>query len=194
MSAALHDQIRRVVNGDRDAAAWLYDTFAPRLYRRLNARYGPSGLDAEELLHDAYVVFLQHDGRVLKRMLERHDTTLLDEQAVHTFLWDQACGVASNRRRSQRRAGPANAAQLDAVPDDRSSRRTLSADLLERLDQCLARKNARVYLYFKLRYVDGLTPDEIARATGWSKKATYKLRQAFNAALADCAARLEISL
>lgn len=193
MSEALRDQIQRVVDGDSDATARLYDRFAPRLFRRLRARYGPSGLDPEELLHDAFVLFLQHDARVLRRLAERHDDTSLDEQTVHTYLWDQACGIASNRRRSQRRAGVVSVGGSDLVADDTDSRRTLTADLLERLDDCLSRKSPRVYLYFKLRFVDGLSPDEVAQATGWSKKATYKLRQRFNDALSDCASRLGLS-
>ncbi len=193
MSEALHDQIARVVDGDRDATARLYDHFAPRLYRRLRARYGPAGLDAEELLQDAFVLFLQHDARVLRRLLERHAPAALNELTVHTYLWDQACGIASNRRRAQRRTGVVSVVGSEMLADDSHSRRTITSDLLERLDDCLAGKNPRVYLYFKLRFVDGLSPDEVAQATGWSRKATYKLRQQFNAALADCAARLELT-
>ncbi|MFK7885260.1 MAG: RNA polymerase sigma factor [Gammaproteobacteria bacterium] len=193
MGVSLHEELRKIAGGDRKATAWLYDTFAPRLYRRLQARYGPLGLDAEELLHDAYVFYLQHDGRVLLALAERCKDETLDEFRVHTALWDLACGVASNKRRSQRRSNlvPLNDSAL--ASDDGTTRQTLTRDLLERLDLCLSHKNPRVYLYFKLRFVDGLAPDDISKTTGWSKKATYKLRQSFNAALSDCADRLEIT-
>lgn len=194
MNASLHEDIRRVASGDRDATAWLYDTFAPRLLRRLGARYGPLGLDGEELLHDAFVFYLQHDARVLRALLTRHADQPLNEFDVHTYLWDLACGVASNRRRALRRASvvPLRGDALRG-PDGTASA-AFDRDLLERLDRCLSGKNSRVYLYFKLRYVDGLDPHEIARCTGWSRKATYKLREAFNSALSDCASRLEIAL
>jgi len=192
MENLLKIKIGRVIEGDRQATAWLYDQFAPLLFRRLSSRYVPLGLDGEELLQDAFVFYLQHDARVLRRLLERETT--FDDNSVHRYLWDLACGLASNKLRSLKRATivPLNNEILKAEDDTAQS--NLSQDLLSRLDACLSHKNSRVYLYFTLRYVDGLEPEEISRATGWSRKATYKLKQAFNSALADCAERLEINL
>ena len=68
------------------------------------------------------------------------------------------------------------------------------SDLLKQLDRCLRAQRARIYLYYRLRYYEGLTPEEIARATGWSRKATYKLRQALNEAVRTCARELGIEL
>ena len=111
---------------------------------------------------------------------------------MHSYLWDMACGTASNQLRSLKRATlvPLNSELLQS--EDNTAQQNLSQDVLQQLDRCLSTKNARVYLYFKLRYVDGLEPAEICLATGWSRKATYKLKQAFSSALSDCAQRLGV--
>ncbi|MEM1183001.1 MAG: hypothetical protein AAGM22_31960, partial [Acidobacteriota bacterium] len=66
----------------------------------------------------------------------------------------------------------------------------LDRDRLERLADCIERANARVFLYFSLRFRDGLAPEEIVTVTGWSKKATYKLKQRLNDAVEVCAEAL----
>lgn len=194
MDTTLKSRIEGVVGGNRASSAWLYDNFSSLLFRRLRARYTPLGLDAEELLHDAYVFYLQHDARVLRNLLERFESKQIEatESAVQKYLWDLACGVASNKLRSQKRAVvvPLNNDVLQTSDD--TIQTNLTQDILRQLDDCLGSKNARMYLYFKLRFVDGLRPEEISQATGWSRKATYKLKQVFNEALKECAARLGI--
>ncbi|MEO0423590.1 MAG: hypothetical protein AAF184_14730 [Pseudomonadota bacterium] len=195
MADTLGDQIARIVDGDRKAIAWLYDTFAPVLFRRLRARYGfPGGLDAQELLHDAFVFFLQHDARVLTQFLERTDGDERTHDALARHLWDLACGVASNRRRERTRRPEVALIDADAIGDNGDpAEYSLKEDMLLRLDDCLRQRNPRVYLYFTLRYLDGLSPEQIAESTGWSRKATYKLRQALNDAVSECAEQLHLS-
>lgn len=186
-SSQIHHQLRRILAGDEGAAAWLYDTFAPELYRRLKRRYGHLGdTDPADLLHDAFLLFFQHDGRVLRRFLERTPETA-NAQTLAAYLWDQACGVASNRRRSawHLRAVPVGEVRATAGAGD-AAERTVARDTLERLLACLGKARGRVFLYFRLRYCDALTPEEIVQATGWSRKATYKLRQAMNRVLDRC--------
>lgn len=189
--------LRCLLEGDRAAAAWIYDTFADRLYRRLRRRYGyPGGLDPDDLLHDAFIFYFQNDGKVLRDFLERVPPEKQTRERLERHLWDLACGVASNRRRS---ASLRDHWSLDENPvepaDDRApslEERAVGRDQLARLDRCLEGQNGRVYLYYRLRFWDGHTPNEIAEIMGWSTKATYKLRQALNEAVRFCAESLGI--
>ncbi len=195
MTDPVGDKLARIIQGDPAASAWLYDTFAGVLYRRLRARYGyPGGLDAEELLHDAFVFFLQNGARVLVNFSVRTPAEQRTESSLQRYLWDLACGVASNRRRErERHSKVVPLRNPNDIPNNGDpAEKTLDQDILLMLDECLRKRNSRVYLYFKLRYLDGLSPEHIAEATGWSRKATYKLKQALNEAVSECATRLQI--
>ncbi len=200
MSQWMQHQVRRAARGDSSAITWLYQTFAPRLLRRLRARFGAvPALDPEDLLQDTFLYTLRHEGRALERFLTRIRATETDEEgprepssddatsALDGFLWSAACGVASNRRRSALRhpAAPLESVrQTETAQDDEGS--ALARDALERLAACLANRGDALQLYFQFRYVDGLTPAEIVHATGWSRKKTYKLKQSLDEALERC--------
>lgn len=186
-------QLRRIAEGDRAAAAWLYDTFASDLFRRLRQRFGrPGGPDPEDLLQDAFAFYFQRGAKVLHDFLERHADGEPTREALARHLWDLACGLAANRRRSAwaRKVIPFADRQDFAAPEPGAETGAVARDALQRLDRCLREGRARVYLYFKLRYVDGLSAEEVATATGWSIKATYKLRQSLGEAVRRCAERL----
>lgn len=191
--------LRRILAGDERAAAWLYDVFAPPLYRRLAQRYGGGDKPAiEDLVQEAFLALWRNDRRLIGELVRRDPAP--DRRAVERLLWDQACGVASNRRRTLRSFRPvaledAPVRELAAPTGENSGgaeERTIRRELLALLDDCLRRAGARLYLYLKFRHRDGLTPEEIAAATGWSKKATYKLKQALDGALSRCAEALRI--
>ncbi len=188
-------QLRRLVAGDADAAAWLYDTSAAGLYRRLERRYGyPGGLDVENLLHDAFVFYFQRDCKVMRDFLERVPEAAQTRAALDRHLWDLACGVASNQLRSAARRYQRPLTDVDQVRHAPSGERlALSRDALERLGECLREADEEVYLYGKLRFWEGLKPAEICEATGWARKATYKLRQAFDEAARRCAESLGLA-
>jgi len=195
MTVEVHERLRRLVSGDREAAAWLYDAFAPGLYRRLRQRYGRSGgPDPDDLLQDSFVFFFQNGAKVLRDFLERTPEDGRAPAALERHLWDLACGVASNRRRS---AWGRNVVLLEKVsatsPAAGADRAALARDSLARLDDCLQGSSARVYLYYKLRYFDGLSPEEISTAAGWSRKASYKLKEMLNEALRKCSELLGLS-
>lgn len=185
------EQLRRISRGDTAAAAWLYDTFAHGLFRRLGGRYSYFGhAELEDLLQDTFLLVLREDARLLQTFLERtHPATAT---ALERFLWDQSCGLASNqRRRTALRKVVAIDDRSELALDD-GEQQTIDRDLLAQLDACLENGAARIYLYFKLRFKEGLTPEEIAGATGWSRKATYKLRQSLEEGLQRCAEKLGI--
>ncbi len=178
-------RIRSVLAGDRDALAWIYDTFAPGLMRRLGQRFQNSlGLEAEDLLHDTFVYVLRPEARVLERFLDRPGVPT--EASLSQFLWSAACGIASNRRRSLVRHPTTLLRDHQATTEARDEEPVLARDALERLARCLLRRGDRSYLYFQLRFRSGLTPAEVAATTGWSKRATYKLKQLLDAALVKC--------
>ena len=192
MAYTVEDKLERISKGDPEAAAWLYDSFAPRLARRLRSRYPDLDAELEDLVHDVFVLFLRPEGGLVRGFLERYEPT---RGALERRLWDLGCGLASNRRRSARHRRVVyldDRDRSDPIPDAES--RVLHRDRLERLDDCLQKANPRVYLYFKLRYRDGLSPEEITRATGWSRKATYKLKQALNREVKACAEALGLDL
>jgi DNA-directed RNA polymerase specialized sigma24 family protein len=190
-------QLARLLEGDSAAAAWLYDAVAPRLFRRLRQRYGfAGGQDPEDLLQDAFLFFFQRDGHILRQFLERTPAEGVTFESLEAFLWNQACGIASNRRRSvARRQQVATLIPEQELPIEATAeRKTLHRDLLARLEDCLRAGRERVFLYYVFRHRDGLAPEEISEISGWSKKATYKLKQALDHALAECAAPLGLIL
>lgn len=194
--SSTHARVRRLLAGDERAAAWLWDRFADQLLRRLARRYGHlRGLEPEDLLQEAFAFYFQNDGKVLRDFLDRVPEGPAAERALLRHLWDLACGLATNQRRSawERRAVAVEEVRGES-PGAGAERKALARDMLGRLEKCLADGNRRVYLYFVMRFRDGRTPEEISTMTGWSRKATYKLRQALNQAVEACAEDLELGL
>lgn len=182
----------RLAAGDREAIAWLYDEVAPDLYRRLLRRYGyPGGPDAADVLQETFLLCLRDGARLLRGVIAGQPAGTPALPALRHYLWDLACGVAANVRRSvwSRRVQPMPEAPVTAG-EPGVERSAVARQALQRLDGCLRQQGERLYLYFKLRYADGLTPEAIAAATGWSKKTTYKLRQSLNEGVQRCLDRL----
>ncbi|HEY0556863.1 MAG TPA: CHAT domain-containing protein [Thermoanaerobaculia bacterium] len=189
-----HEIAARLAAGDPDTIAWLYDHVAPDLYRRLRRRYEyPGGADAADLLQETFLLCLRDGARLLRGFIASQPAGSPALLALRHYLWDLACGLAANVRRSvwSRRVGPLPEAPV-AGGEQPADRAVIAREALERLDGCLEAQGERLYLYFKLRYVDGLAPEEIAAGTGWSRKATYKLRQSLNEAVERCVERLDL--
>lgn len=184
-------RLRALIAGDRSAAAWLYDTFATTYFARLRRRY--PYVDPEDLLHDAFVFFFRNDCKVLRDFDERVPPEAQTRQALDRHLWGLVCGLVTNRRRSAAflRWRPMPESE-EASPQPSAESTVIERDRLEQLDACLEESGDRLYLYFKLRYREDLSPGEISQATGWSRKATYKLKQSFSRAVRLCAERLGI--
>lgn len=186
----LAERLEQIIAGDPDAQTWLYETFAPKLFRKLRNRYRATRLDPEELLHDAFVSFYQHEARVLRTFLDRTAAADRTLQTLDLYLWDLACGVATNRRRSAQARRTETLPVHEPTAEVDAEQQASSREALQRLYDCLRGSKQRVVIYFLLRYVEGLTPEEVAEVTGWSRKATYKLRRDMSEALDACARRL----
>ncbi len=185
------ERLEDLCQGDREAATWLYDELGPPLFRRLKQRYIRLGLDPDDLLQDAFVFFFRDDGRVLRRFLDETPEGSRDLESLESFLWNQACGIASNRLRSRRRDKSVPIGEAPERFGGRNQEKTaLAKDTLARLEECLAKGAERTYLYFKLRFCDGLSPEQIRETTGWEKKVVYKLRDRLNEAVDRCAGKL----
>ncbi len=192
MSEWIRRQVERAARGESAAIGWFYQRFAPSLLRRLGARFAYlKACDPEDLLHDTFIYVLSRESLALRRFLDQAPLDASTDAAVERFLWSAACGVASNRLRTGRRHAAHRLEPERAANAIRSGEgRALARDALVRLASCLAERGEAHYLYFQLRYLDGLTPAEIVQATGWSRKKTYKLKQALDEALEQCVQRL----
>lgn len=183
------DPLRQLLAG-ADGPAWLYDTFAGRLFRRLGQRYRHlTGEDREDVVQETFIAVLRQERRLLTILLAR-GTEPLTEADLERFLWDQACGLASNRRKSSWRRLVPFADGVELPGETRGDQDQIDRDLLRQLDACLRAGDSRAYLYYKLRYRDGLTPEEISRLAGWTRRTTYRMRQTLEERVKRCAARL----
>ena len=187
------DRLAALLGGDRSAAQWLYDTFAQVFHARLLRRY--PYVDPDDLLHDAFVVFFRNDYKVLRDFDRRVSRTAQTRTALDRHLWGLICGLVTNHRRSASFRRASSIPGPEGVSDQPSTESAVIArDHLEQLDAALRDQGARLYLYFKLRYLEELTPDEISRVTGWSRKTTYRLKQEVDRTARRCAAELGIRL
>lgn len=183
------DPLRQALGGEV-GVSWLYDSFSGRLFRRLGQRYRHlSTADREDVVQETFVAVLRQERRLLSLFLARVPEPL-SEAALERFLWDQACGVASNRRKSSWRRLVPFVEGFDLPGEGRGEQEQIDRDLLRQLDACLRAGDTRAYLYYKLRYREGLAPDEISRMVGWTRRTTYRMRQTLEEVVRRCAARL----
>jgi len=68
----------------------------------------------------------------------------------------------------------------------------IDRDLLRQLDACILSNDPRAHLYYKLRYRDGLSPQEIVQMIGWTQRTTYRLRQTLDKVIRQCAEKLGV--
>lgn len=187
------DKLHKIIAGDKGACKWLYETFAARLFRRLKNRYEKVGLNPDDLLHDAFLFFFRKQAKVLGNFLERVPRNDHTEARLERYLWDLACGIASNQRRSHasRKVVPITESQ-DFASGYETEQFIISRALLIQLKACLKKKDPRLYLYYKLRHQLGLSAGETAKVTGWPVKTTYNLKSSLEKAIRECAEELGI--
>lgn len=185
------DPLRSILAG-KDGPAWLYDTFAGRLFRRLGQRYRHlTAADREDVVQETFIAVLRQERRLLHSLLDRVAAPLA-ETDLERLLWDQACGVASNHRKSSWRRLLPFAEGVDLPGEGRAEQEQIDRDLLRQLDSCIQTGDVRAYLYYKLRHREGLAPEEISRMAGWTRRTTYRMRQTLEEVVRRCAEKLGI--
>jgi len=150
--------VRRMVAGDADALAELYDRYAGILLAVARRILGPAG-EADEVLQEA---FLQAWNQA-----ERYDP---GRSSVSTWLVLIARTRALDRLRSRgARERAATAAAAEPAPVDTSSRldeRVLQAERRQRVREALAEIPDEQRRVLELAFYEGLSQSEIATRTG----------------------------
>ena len=133
------------------------------------------------------------EGNLLQSYLDRQPDVEDLRPVVTRYLWNLACGLATNEKRKRTRRGDVSMPHdFEHAKAPSGEKAMLDRDLLARLDDCLRLRGSGLYLYYKLRYRDGHAPRDITAITGWSQKKTYKLKQALDDAVATCAKQLGV--
>ena len=173
----LRHRLEGVIAGDAGSCQWLYQEFAGRILRRLRQRYKHSvDLEPEDLLHEVFLFYFRRADRIFRRFLDRKHDPHPTIATFERYLWDQACGVAANYRRSARNGPLLVELTRDHCDPAATERRIVDCDRCRVIGRALQAGDSQVYLYFKLRFVEGLSPSEIGAVTGWNRPVIYNLR------------------
>lgn len=182
MSAPLSITADQLQSGAREAVARLFDENRPRLLALATRLV--SSTEAEDVVQDAFVSTLRHHHQFRGQALPS------------TWLYRVTFNAALMRLRTRRRKG---AESLDALPLDvaeASLARTLpdrpdpAADVERRevrlaLDAAIAALRPVDQQIVRLRFVDGMSTEEVAEVTGLSVAATKTRLHRARAALRD---------
>jgi len=173
--------VERAAAGHPKARAWLVETCYGYVLKRVTKRYGRY-LDPEDVTQQVFLCLLKPEATVLKKYLLVTPVAQQREATLRRYLWDQACGVASNLRRgrSRRRDFPVAREEYERREDPRVrvEEEIVNRDLLKRCFRWVRENGGhRDVTYLNLRYRLGYRPIEIAGATGWSLDETYRRRE-----------------
>ncbi|MFK7984791.1 MAG: RNA polymerase sigma factor [Sandaracinaceae bacterium] len=150
--------VRRAREGDREAAAQLYRTYAQKVYRTVRA-LAASDAEAEDLTQDTFAKAFE--------ALDRYEQR--DGVRFVSWLLSIAMNLARRAHQKRRRTAPLPPERLAAVPDEVSlppdgalERATLRAALLGAIEALPEREREIV----TLTYGGELTSTEVADLTG----------------------------
>ena len=171
----LKQEVRRAAKGDEDAAAYLFDTYHPRVYRYALAKLGASS-DAEDVAAETFAVVLRELPR---------------------FKWKGAgfeawlFRIASNLVVDNVRQGGKEYTTLDGyvgedVPYDRTpERQMLERETSEEIAGLLEHLTSEQREVLLLRFAAGLDTNEAAEAMGRKVNAVRQLQFRALAALRE---------
>ncbi len=175
VSASAEDRglLSRLIARSPTAARELFDTFAPRI-RRLARRLGLHAADAEDVVQESMLVVWKRADRITK------------PEQLQPFV----LGVAANqaralmRRRRWARALGLEPAETPGLEEEiAGSSASESTYELKRVRTVLQSMSDELRVVFVLRFVEQLTLEEAAQATGWSlatlKRKTERARALF---------------
>ena len=162
----LRQEVRRAAKGDEDAAAYLFDTYHPRVYRYAVAKLGDPS-DAEDVAAETFAVVLRELPR---------------------FKWKGAgfeawlFRIAANLVVDQVRRGGKEYTTLDGyvgaeVPYDRTpERQMLERETSQEISELLEHLTAEQREVLLLRFAAGLDTHEAAEAMGRKVNAVRQLQ------------------
>jgi RNA polymerase sigma factor (sigma-70 family) len=171
------DLMRRLEQGDPDAAAVVYEHYARRLIglaqrrlpARLRAKVGPDDV--------AQSVFRTFFRRAAQHQFDLHGADSLWALLAEITL--RKCGRWSRHFATRKRGGDAQAAALadldpgDEPADDREPSPADAALLLDLLEELLRGLDEREQLVCELRLQE-CSAAEIAERTGWSEATVFR--------------------
>lgn len=173
--------IREALRGDRAAALALTERVGPYIRARvLRSSRGRrlAGHDPEDLMHEIWCRLLADDGHKLRMYDPERGKTL---GGFVNMIAGQVIGDLVQKDSAQKRRPAGGFTGLEAAPhaaggerpDEKTAEREQLAAVWRHLDETLP---PRGRLVFKLLFVDGLPPDEIAERIGLTANAVYGWR------------------
>lgn len=162
----LRQEVRRAATGDEESAAYLFDTYHPRVYRYALAKLGARS-DAEDVAAETFAVVLRElprfrwKGAGLEAWLFRIAANLvIDHVRRGGKEWASSDGFI----------GPE--VPYDRTPEKQVLEREMSREVVEMLDH-LTSEQREVLL---LRFAAGLDTNEAAAAMGRKPNAVRQLQ------------------
>jgi RNA polymerase sigma-70 factor, ECF subfamily len=153
--------VESLTSGDPEAAARLFDAYG-RYVERLLLRVLGADPDLEDLLHDVFAEALANIHK------------LRDPARLKGWLTRMTVFIARGTLRRRRRQGWLSFAPAEELPTQASRSTSPEArDLLDRVFAVLDKLRPNQRIAFSLRYIEGMTLPEAARATDVSL-ATFK--------------------
>jgi RNA polymerase sigma-70 factor, ECF subfamily len=171
----LKQEVRRAAKGDEDAAAYLFDTYHPRVYRYALAKLASTS-DAEDVAAETFAVVL----RELPRFKWKG-------AGFEAWLFRIAANqIVDNVRRGGKEWATADGYVGEEVPYDRSpERQVLERELSRELAATLEHLTAEQREVLLLRFAAGLDTNETAETMGRKPNAIRQLQFRALAAMRD---------
>lgn len=171
----LKQEVRRAAKGDEDAAAYLFDTYHPRVYRYALAKLG-AGSDAEDVAAETFAVVLRElpkfkwKGAGFEAWLFRIASNLV---------------VDNVRRGGKEWSTPDGYVAPEAAYDRTPERQILERELSREIGDLLEELTSEQREVLLLRFAAGLDTNETAEAMGRKPNAIRQLQFRALAALRE---------
>jgi RNA polymerase sigma-70 factor (ECF subfamily) len=171
----LKQEVRRAARGDEEAAAYLFDTYHPRVFRYALAKLGAQS-DAEDVAAETFAVVLRElprfkwKGAGFEAWLFRIAANLVVDQV---------------RRGGKEWAAPDGFVGADMPYDRTPERQVLEREMSREIAEMLEHLTAEQREVLLLRFAAGLDTNEAAEAMGRKPNAVRQLQFRALAALRE---------
>ena len=178
LGATAHVLVRRMLQGDRGAAAGLLRRVAPVIRarcRRVAARAG-GVVDADDLVQEVWLALLADDARALLDYAPEHGVTF---EGYVGMVSERAAWKVLRKGQTRKRGGHLRLVHLDEVDTARAegadpAALTEARDMADRLGAYLGdHLPPRGQVVFRYLFTDGCTVQQTAEALGVSAQVVY---------------------